>query len=541
VAKHSLAGYLVPKFNLGTRMNRKLKTGNRQPKTILYMASELIINVAPFESRVALVENGNVVELYLEREADSSLIGNIYKGRVIKVLPGMGAAFVDIGLDRSAFLYVADVVDHYEDFYTEWRKEDNGGGQVSLTGQTNYHPATPIEDILQEGQEVLVQVAKPPLCGKGARLTSHITLPGRNLVLMPTVNHVGVSRRILDEAERHRLKEALAAIKPPDCGLIARTASEGGRVEKLKSEMDFLLQIWNNLLRKKESAPTPSLVHRELDIVLRVVRDLFTKEVDRLIVDDFETHAKILTFVETFQPLMKFNLELYQGSEPLFEHYDIEIELQRALGKKVWLKSGGYIIIEPTEALVVIDVNTGRYVGKHNLEETILKTNLEAVKEIAYQLRLRNIGGLIVIDFIDMEKEANREKVTNALKEALKKDRAKTSILKMSELGLVEMTRQRSRQSLHHTLTEPCPYCDQKGFIRSRISVAFDILRELSATIGSPEAGQITVEVHPELANVLLDLGSSTLEKLEEKHQKEIVILNNQNFHLEKYQIILSL
>ncbi len=500
------------------------------------MASELIINVSPFESRVALIENGNVVELYIEREAESSLIGNIYKGRVNKVLPGMGAAFVDIGLERSAFLYVADVVDHYDDIYTEWQKDDNGGNQVSLTSQV-YNQTIPIEDILQEGQEVLVQVAKPPLCGKGARLTSHITLPGRNLVLMPTVNHVGVSRRILEEAERNRLKDALAVIKPPDCGLIAGTASEGVNVDKLRSEMDFLLQIWNNLLRKKETAPTPSLLHRELDIVLRVVRDLFTKEVDRLIVDDFETHAKILNFVESFQPLMKLNLELYQGSEPLFEYYDIEIELQRALGKKVWLKSGGYIIIEPTEALVVIDVNTGRYVGKHNLEETILKTNLEAVKEIAYQLRLRNIGGLIVIDFIDMEKEANREKVYNAIKEASKKDRAKTSILKMSELGLVEMTRQRSRESLHHMLTEPCPYCDQKGFIRSRISIAFDIIRELTSSSNALEAGQITIEVHPELANVLLDLGSAAIEKLEKKFQKKIAIVNNQNFHLEKYQI----
>ena len=283
------------------------------------MASELIINVSPYESRVALLENGNVVELYIEREAESSLIGNIYKGRVIKVLPGMGAAFVDIGLERSAFLYVADVVDHYDDFYTEWQKDDNGNNHVSLTTPSVLQ-AIPIEDILQEGQEVLVQVAKPPLCGKGARLTSHITLPGRNLVLMPTVNHVGVSRRILDETERLRLKDALTDIKPPDCGLIARTASEGVSVDKIKSEMDFLLQIWNNLLRKKENASTPSLLHRELDIVLRVVRDLFTKEVDRLIVDDFETHAKILNFVESFQPLMKLNLELYQGTEPLFEY-----------------------------------------------------------------------------------------------------------------------------------------------------------------------------------------------------------------------------
>ncbi len=355
---------------------------------------------------------------------------------------------------------------------------------------------------------------------------------------MPTVNHIGVSRRISGEAERSRLKQALLAIKPPDCGLIARTASEGVEVEKLKNEMDFLLQLWKNILQRKESAATPSLLHRELDIVLRVVRDLFTEEVDHLVVDDPETYAKIVNFVESFQPRLKNHIELYTRSEPLFDYYGIEIELQRALGRKVWLKSGGYIIIEPTEALVVIDVNTGRYVGKHNLEETILKTNLEAVKEIAYQLRLRNIGGLIVIDFIDMEKEANREKVYNALKETLKKDRAKTSILRMSELGLVEMTRQRSRQSLHHLLTEPCPYCDQRGFIRSRVSIAFDILRELMAEMGQAPNRAINLEVHPEVANVLLDLGSATLEELESKYQKKITIKNNPEFHLEKYEII---
>lgn len=502
------------------------------------MATELIINVTSFESRAALIENGNIVELHIEREAESSLVGNIYKGRVIKVLPGMGAAFIDIGLERSAFLYVGDVVEHYADFYAEWQREEECLAENTVGAPLSFPQPCHIEDILQEGQEVLVQVAKPPLCGKGARLTSHITLPGRHLVLMPTVNHIGVSRRISGEGERSRLKQALLTIKPPDCGLIARTASEGVEVERLKNEMDFLLQLWKNILQRKESAATPSLLHRELDIVLRVVRDLFTEEVDHLVVDDPETYAKIVNFVESFQPRLKNHIELYTRSEPLFDYYGIEIELQRALGRKVWLKSGGYIIIEPTEALVVIDVNTGRYVGKHNLEETILKTNLEAVKEIAYQLRLRNIGGLIVIDFIDMEKEANREKVYNALKETLKKDRAKTSILRMSELGLVEMTRQRSRQSLHHLLTEPCPYCEQRGFIRSRVSIAFDILRELMAEMGPAPNRVINLEVHPEVANVLLDLGSATLEELESRYQKKITIKNNPEFHLEKYEII---
>ncbi|MBW1916547.1 MAG: Rne/Rng family ribonuclease [Deltaproteobacteria bacterium] len=499
------------------------------------MANELVINISPFEGRAALIENGNVVEIYIERDYGGHLIGNVYKGRVLKVLPGMGAAFVDIGLERSAFLYVADVVEErYDELFPEWTQEAENDIRMSINSQVTSSPAH-IEDLLQEGQDVLVQVARPPLSGKGARLTSHITLPGHYLVLMPTVNHIGVSRRIGDDVERARLKEVLLAIKPPECGLIARTASEGASLEKLAGELEFLWQLWNNLLKKKETAPTPALLHRELDISLRVVRDLFTKEVDRLIVDDLAVYDKICSFLETFNPRLKYFVELYQGEEPLFEVYGIEHELQRALGKKVWLKSGGYIIIEPTEALVVIDVNTGRYVGKHNLEETILKTNLEAVKEIAYQLRLRNIGGLIVIDFIDMEKEANREKVYNALRDALKKDRAKTSVLRMSELGLIEMTRQRTRESLHHLLTEPCPYCDEQGFIRSRITVAYDILRELMSEAGSLLGGHIMVEVHPEVAKVLLDEGGQTLESLEQQFNKTITVRSNPELHLEQY------
>lgn len=502
------------------------------------MANELVINIAPFESRAALIENGNVVEIYLERDPESHLIGNVYKGRVLKVLPGMGAAFVDIGLDRSAFLYVANVVaERYDELVSLWTKEaEQHNGMPLGAGQEALSPAH-IEDLLQEGQEILVQVARPPMGGKGARLTSHVTLPGHYLVLMPTVNHVGVSRRITNEAERTRLKEILMDIKPADCGLIARTASEGVGPEKLTRELEFLWQLWRNLLKKKDTAPTPSLLHRELDITLRVVRDLFTKEVDRLIVDDPETYKKISAFIETFNPRLKHYVEQYQGDEPLFELYGIELELQRAAGKKVWLKSGGYIIIEPTEALVIIDVNTGRYVGRHNLEETILKTNLEAVKEIAYQLRLRNIGGLIVIDFIDMEKESNRDKVYHALREALKKDRAKTSVLRMSELGLIEMTRQRVRESLYQLLTEPCPYCDGKGFIRSPVTVAYDLLRELMSETGKLPGERILVEVHPDVADVLLDTGSNTLAMLEKQYHKKITVHSNPDFHLEQYEL----
>jgi len=500
------------------------------------MANELIINVNPFESRAALLENGNVAELHIERETDTSLIGNIYKGRVIKILPGMEAAFVDVGLERSAFLYVGDVAEQSDELFPLWSKDDNGDSGPLAPGP-GYGSPVPIEDLLQEGQEIMVQVAKPPLGGKGARLTSHITLPGRHLVLMPSVNHIGISRRITDEAERQRLKELLLALKPPDCGLIARTASEGCEPEKLQSELDFLLRLWKSLCRKRDQVGAPFLLHRELDTTLRVVRDLFTKEIDRLIVDDPETYDKICNFVESFQPHLHYNVELYGGTEPIFDYYGIELELMRALGKKVWLKSGGYIIIEHTEALVTIDINTGRYVGKHNLEETILKTNLEAVKEIAYQLRLRNIGGLIVIDFIDMIREANRDKVFNALKDALRKDRAKTTVLKMSELGLIEMTRQRSRESLHHLLTEPCPYCEQRGFVRSRLTIVYNILRELMQELREIPGDHLTLGVHPEVADVLVDTSNNYLVKLGQQYHKKISLRSNAAFHLEQYEI----
>ncbi len=502
------------------------------------MANELIINVNPFESRAALLENGNVVELHIERETETSIIGNIYKGRVLKILPGMEAAFVDIGLERSAFLYVGDVTEQTDELFSLWTKDENCERDL-LAPSGNPGPAIPIEELLQEGQEIMVQVAKPPLCGKGARLTSHITLPGRHLVLMPSVNHIGISRRIQDDQERHRLKELLQTLKPPDCGLIARTASEGAEPAKLQSELEFLVQLWKNLLRKRDAAGAPALLHRELDTSLRVVRDLFTKEIDRLIVDDPETYNIIVHFVESFQPRLRHNIELYQGPEPIFDYYGVELELMRALGKKVWLKSGGYIIIEHTEALVTIDVNTGRYVGKHNLEDTILKTNLEAVKEIAYQLRLRNIGGLIVIDFIDMLAEANRERVGNALKEALKRDRAKTTVLKMSELGLIEMTRQRSRESLHQLLTEPCPYCEQRGFVRSRLTIVYNILRELMQELRDIPGDHLTLEVHPEVADVLVDTSNNCLVKLGHQYNKKISLRSNAAFHLEQYEISL--
>ncbi|MDR3567920.1 MAG: Rne/Rng family ribonuclease [Syntrophobacteraceae bacterium] len=514
------------------------------------MSAELIINSNAFETRVALIENGQVAELYIERSSDKGISGNIYKGRVVRVLPGMQAAFVDIGLDKAAFLYVTDVcrpMGEIEQLLiaSPVDEGENGageplGGDRDECNDIDLHRDSglvPIEDRLQEGQEILVQVAKEPIGTKGARITTHITLPGRNLVFMPTMDRVGVSRRIENEEERKRLRDIVCEIKPPDCGFIVRTVAEGAESEKLCSESDFVARLWQSILRRSENAPAPCLIYRELDITLRAVRDLFTKEVDKLVVDSKVEYKKILNFTETFLPALCSEVELYGGEEPIFDAYGIEMEIQRALSKKIWLKSGGYIVIESTEALTAIDVNTGRYVGKRSLEETILKTNLEAVKEIAYQLRLRNIGGIIIIDFIDMEKEANRERVWNGLRAATYKDKSKSNILRLSELGLIEMTRKRTKESIGHILCEPCFYCDGEGHLKSKQTVCYEILRELERQREDSYGRNMIVMTHPEVAAMFYDEERAALERVEERMHATISVKADPNLHLENYDI----
>ncbi len=518
------------------------------------MPAEVIINSDLFETRVALVENGQVAELYVERTSDRGIAGNIYRGRVVRVLPGMQAAFVDIGLEKAAFLYVSDVHRPMEDLdqlfmnASEESEEDEeqpsdelgeaDAGEADTGLRTRSFSDVPIEDRLQEGQDILVQVAKEPIGHKGARITTHTTLPGRHLVFMPTMDHVGVSRRIENEKERKRLRELMLAMRPNHCGFIVRTAAEGAEAEKLQAEMEFLVKLWQNVQRKSENAPIPSLVYQELDITLRAVRDLFTKEVDRLVIDSEREYRRILNFVESYMPSLQQAVELYEGEEPIFDAYGIEMEVQRALSKKIWLKSGGYIVIEMTEALTAIDVNTGRYVGKRNLEETILKTNLEAVKEIAYQLRLRNIGGIIIIDFIDMEKESNREKIFNALKDAMKKDKSKTNILRMSELGLIEMTRKRTKENIGRVLCEPCFYCEGEGQLKSKQTVCYEILRELERERADYAGRNVMVTVHPEVAARFCDEERGPLELVEERLHARITVKGEPGFHLEQYEII---
>jgi ribonuclease G len=493
------------------------------------LSATLLINNRSYETRVALLENGQCVEVYVERHKQMSLAGNVYLGRVARVLPGMQAAFVDIGLPKAAFLYVSDVYYEPEDYQWDSEAYPNEAGRGGHNSR--------IELMLREGQEIMVQVAKEPLGNKGARVTSHVTLPGRNLVLMPTIDHVGVSRRIEDPIERQRLRSLIEELRPPGIGFIARTVSEGQSPDKLAAEMDFLRSLWDSIQRHRQTSAVPGLLHRDLSVSLRAVRDLFTREVDHLIIDHEGEYGQVVEFVATFMPRLLPCVELYDREEPIFDAYGVEPELARALERKVWLKSGGYVVIEKTEALTSIDVNTGRYVGGYNLEETILKTNLEAVREIACQIRLRDIGGLIVIDFIDMEREENRERVVAALKEALTQDRSKTNVLPMSPLGLVEMTRKRVRSSLVETLSEPCIYCEGMGLLRDPTTVCYEIFRTLEREFNDAGVEAVNLMVHPAVAEVLLQEERLALEELEAKLGLTIYVVPNQALHREHFEL----
>ncbi len=505
------------------------------------MYKKIIINVAEHETRVALLEDETIAELFIERRDNTDIAGNIYKGRVQRVLPGMQAAFVNIGLDQSAFLYVDDVLGdnsgEFEKLFNNIDDLDDDASVMNLTNPApsyanrNYH----IEELLTESQELMVHVVKSPLGTKGSRVTSHISLPGHYLVLMPTSDHIGVSKRIENETERNRLKNLILSLRKEDLGFIVRTVGESKQEEKFVYEMNFLINLWKNIQKKSKSFQAPALLHQELNVILRAVRDLLTHEADKLIIDSRTGYESVLLFLDEFMPSLKDSLELYEGTESIFDAYNLEGDISRALKRKVWLKSGGYIVIEHTEALVAIDVNTGRYVGKHNLEETILKTNLEAVKEIAYQIRLRDLGGIIIIDFIDMEKKSNQEKVFNALKEAVQKDRSKTNILPLSEMGLIQMTRKRIRKPLTQILCEPCFYCEGEGYQISRQTICYNIYREIVSQVKEITGIKLTLKVNPEIAELLHGEESHIITSLENIIGKQIVIYPNSQFHMEEF------
>jgi ribonuclease G len=684
--------------------------------------SILVINAAGAETRVALVESGTIHEFYLERKREKGIVGNIYKGRVVRVLPGMQAAFVDIGLDKAAFLYVGDVYgdpDFSEEFeltegehaasLNEVPSEEEAEQQEAharaaaasappegaapaadaeceaANGEAAREPAPPdapveggaagpepqsaaaappapesarvealtpipltqavglepvpapppllvpvtaegapvavdegappaptdpaaaptaapqpdaapaagqvqvrredaprearegrdrdrgrdrrddrrgrdrdrkehrhnghgreerrdkapknIQDLLKEGQEVIVQVAKDPIGTKGARITSHVSLPGRHMVFMPTVDHIGISRRIEKEGERRRLREIVDRMRPEGTGFIVRTVAENVEAPKLEADIRFLIGVWNEIIRTKDKVGAPALLHPDLDLILRATRDLFTADVTKLVIDDRDEYERILRFVRDQAPHLESQIELYRGDEPIFDAYGIEQELKRASQRKVWLKSGGYIIIDQAEALTAVDVNSGRYVGKKNLEETITKINIEAAKEIVYQLRLRNIGGIIIIDFIDMDKPQNRDKVFKALQEALGRDKAKTNVLKISELGLVEMTRKRVRESVTRMMYEPCTYCEGKGHVKSKVTVAYEIFREIRRDAASFPEPVMAVNCHPEVARILQGEEREELRYLMDRFNKTIQVKAQNGYHAEQFDI----
>lgn len=512
------------------------------------MFRELVINAVGPEIRVALLEDGTIVEIYVDRSDESNVSGNIYKGRVQRVLPGMQAAFVDIGLNQAAFIYVDDVIDGRSNgsrervYLSNIEEEDESDLQMEEKPDEIDSLATksksPIEDLLIEGQEVLVQIARSPIGSKGARLTSYISIPGRFLVLMPTVDHIGISRRISDEEERLRLKDLVLSLREQNFGYIVRTAGEGLTEEKIIKEMEFLVNLWADIQKTFQSAPTSSLLHAELTVTLRSVRDLLAHDADKVTIDSQSVYTSVLSFIDKFMPRLKGSVAQYEGAEPIFDAYNLEGDIGRALKKKVWLKCGGYIIIENTEALVAIDVNTGRYVGKYNFEETVLKTNLEAIKEIAYQIRLRNLGGIIIIDFIDMERKSNQEKVYNSLLEALKKDKSKTNVLPISDMGLVEMTRKRTVKSLNRMLCEPCFYCAGEGVLLSKQTICNNIYREILRLSVDVKGEKISLRVNPEIADLLLGEANDIIISLEKHLHRQVVIYPVSGFHIEEFNIV---
>ncbi len=507
------------------------------------MERKLVINITEHETRVALLEDGTIVELMIERAEGTNIAGNIYKGKVCRVLPGMQAAFVEIGIGQAAFLHASDLLtNNVLDFKNLFNNGDDAETDIVQDAAEEMVRAVPmeqqpIEELLTDGQEILLQVAKSPLGTKGPRMTSHISLPGRFLVLMPTSNRIGISRRIEDETERVRLKEITTKLSQGRLGYIVRTAGEGVSEEKLAYEMGFLKNLWENIQIKFQTASAPSLIHQELNAILRTVRDLMTHEADSVIIDSRSGYDSVLSFLDGFMPTLKSSVVLYEGPEPIFDAHNLEGDITRALNRKIWLKSGGYIVLDHTEALLAIDVNTGRYVGKHNLEETILKTNLEAVKEIAYQIRLRDIGGIIIIDFIDMEKKSNQEKVFSALKEALKKDKSKTNVLPISELGLVQMTRKRTRESLTRTLCEPCFYCEGQGYLLSRQAICFNIYREIIRQAFDFIGKGFAIRVNPQIAERLHREENPLMTALEKRLGKQVVIYPDEKYHLEQFDV----
>jgi ribonuclease G len=566
---------------------RRWRIGGRPG--VFSMIKEMIVSSNDRETAVAILEDDQVVEFFIEREKQQGVVGNVYKGRVSKVLPGMQSAFVDLGLERDGFLYVSDVLppesvdedgdEDGEDAVTALVDAEgqpgaplapvdqvdavdsgvvadaavDGGAAVAVApaaGRSDRRQrldraAQPnIEDLLKEGQDVLVQVAKEPIGTKGARITSHITIPGRFLVFMPTVDHVGVSRKIESREERARLRGIVKQFRESrgfTGGVIIRTAAASRAEEDIVGDLEYFHQTWQDIQQKASTQRAPSTVYREQSLVAKLLRDLLTDEFSVIRIDSPTEHRKALTLLERIMPSMLPRVKLYAREFPILEEYGVRTEIDKALRSKVWLKSGGYIVINQTEALVAIDVNTGRYVGKKTtgrLEDTILKTNLEAVKEIVRQLRLRDMGGIVVLDFIDMEDKKNRQKVFQVLEQELRRDRAPSKAIQVSEFGLIIITRKRVKQSLERLMSEPCPYCAGTGTIKSSMTICQDILNEMRKVGHDMDGHGVLLRVNPDVAKALHDEERGVLREIEKVTGRKVVLKPDAYLHHEQFDVM---
>ena len=542
------------------------------------MTKEMIISSSAHETRVAILEDDQVAEIFIEREHQRGVVGNLYKGRVSKVLPGMQSAFVDLGLERDGFLYVSDVVATFEEFDRLETDEDDvaavgngavngprrpgsadggasGGGPGFSAGgpggrggrrdrERERGPEPKIEELLKEGQEIIVQVAKEPIGTKGARLTSHATMPGRFLVFMPTVDHVGVSRKIDSREERSRLRGIVREFREQHGftgGVIIRTAAAGRPKDDIVSDLSYFHKVWTEIRQKSETSRAPAVVYREQSLVAKLLRDLLTEEYSAIRIDNEQEFRRVFELIERIMPPLAPKVKLYNKEYPIFEEYGVQAEIARALRSKVWLKSGGSIVINQTEALVAIDVNTGRYVGKKTagrLEDTILKTNLEAVKEIVRQIRLRDLGGIIVLDFIDMEEKKNRQKVFQVVEQELRKDRSPSKALQVSDFGLVIITRKRVKQSLERVLTEPCPYCAGSAVIKSRSTICYEILSEVKKISADLDGQSLVLRVNPDIARALKDEERAVFKELKQSIGREIAVKPDVQLHHEQFDLM---
>src|SRR5687767_1476886 len=532
---------------------------SRDPLGAAGMNKEMIISSNGHETRVAILEDDQVAEIFIERERQRGVVGNLYKGRVSKVLPGMQSAFVDLGLERDGFLYVTDVADAFEELDKFDTDEDSasppsggpdkprptgGRGPGGRDRDRDKGPEPKIEELLKEGQEIIVQVAKEPLGTKGARLTSHATMPGRFLVFMPTVDHVGVSRKIDSREERGRLRGIVREFREQHGftgGVIIRTAAAGRPKDDIVSDLSYFHRVWTEIRQRAETSRAPAVVYQEQSLVAKLLRDLLTEEFSAIRIDNAIEHRRVLELIERIMPSLAPKVKLYEKEYPIFEEYGVQAEIDKALRSKVWLKSGGSIVINQTEALVAIDVNTGRYVGKKTagrLEDTILKTNLEAVKEIVRQIRLRDLGGIIVLDFIDMEEKKNRQKVFQTVEQELRKDRAPSKAIQVSDFGLVIITRKRVKQSLERVLTDPCPYCAGSSVIKSSSTICYEILAEVKKISADLDGQSLVLRVNPDIARALRDEERAVFRDLKQALGREISVKPDVQLHHEQFDLM---